>query len=59
MQNVVRIRNFIFMKYFRNIFEPISSCKFEYLFCKNFLEGYTVIILHFLVNIPINILMLK
>ena len=57
--NIKKIKTFVFMKYFKNIFEPIVAFKFEWLFMKTRLDTWTVLVIFIVLYIPANIILMK
>lgn len=54
-----KIKTFVFLRYFKNIFEPIVAFKFELLFGMAFLDSWTILLVFILLYIPANLVLLK
>ncbi|KAL4478976.1 hypothetical protein ABPG72_019413 [Tetrahymena utriculariae] len=56
---IKKIKTFVFMRYFKNIFEPFVGFKFEYLFGLPFLDTWTILIIFGVLFVPANFIMLS
>lgn len=56
-----KIKTFVFMKYFKNIFEPLVAFKFEWITrdASERLDTWTVLIIFSVLTIPANIILMK
>lgn len=57
--HIKKIKTFVFIKYFKNIFEPIIAFKYELIFGLKRLDSWTFIVIFILLYVPANFIMLK